>query len=592
MDSVEEIRSRLSIEEVVGNYVQLKKAGRNLKGLCPFHQEKSPSFIVSPDKGIAYCFGCRKGGDIFSFVQEVENMDFGGALRLLAEKAGVRLENNAPVKKEEKETILSLLQEAQIFFTKQLEQSDSAREYFEARGYDRKRQQQFGLGYAPDSFHQLSEHLQKLGHTPKDILNAGLASQKQVGDSHIYDRFRHRIMFPIHDSQGVLVAFGGRTLSGDPEAAKYLNSPETAYYHKGSTLYCFHIAKKHLKDLDKAVVVEGYFDALTAQMNGFGNVVASLGTALTEQQIALIGRFSKNILFAFDADNSGQSAASRSIEIAQRMGLNVYVITIPSGKDPDEAIRLDAKEWDKAILNAVSAMDYEFKKSFSQVNSSTLEGKKKALEQLLPIIQRIPQKTEQEFYLKKLSFELEVSLKSLLFDFQRLKRPSHKVADEKGSIKAPDAPFSRADYLLGLLLNHPAHIKEIIGSFKLEYLETEDQKKLYKMLFDYYNIADYSSPQTGDAQKLTVIDSITKGEQHWKAHLQLLELYANEKYDSFPDEKLLNEVSNLYESIRLDYRRRRLQELRFQLAKRDPTVSLSSGDELIREHQSLLANEF
>ncbi|MGE3278829.1 MAG: DNA primase [Candidatus Altimarinota bacterium] len=587
MDSVEAIRSRLSIEEVVGNYVQLKKAGRNLKGLCPFHQEKSPSFIVSPDKGIAYCFGCRKGGDIFNFIQEVENVDFSGALQILGEKAGVQIVKTSQASKEEKQSVLNILQEAQRFFQQQLEDHEKARKYLENRGYGRAEQMKLGLGFAPDSFHQLTEFLQKQGFGTKEILNSGLASQKQVGDSHIYDRFRDRVMFPIHDPQGKLVAFGGRTLSSDPEAAKYLNSPETDLYHKGRTLYCFHLAKKSIKDLDRAIVVEGYFDALTAQLNGFGNTVASLGTALTEEQVALIARFSKNVAFAFDADTSGQSAASRSIEIAQKLGLNVSVVLIPSGKDPDEAIRTAAEEWKKALENAVPAMEYEFKKAFSQVNSSTLEGKKKVMEQLLPIIQRLPQKTEQEFYLKQLSFDLEVSLKNLMADFQRTNRPI-QASRQEAKKETFITHFSRADYLLGLLLRHPLYTGEVADSFKLEYLE-EPQKNLYKELFDYYNHADKSSLE--GEQALIIIEKIAQGDQHWKAHLQLLELYADEKYASFSEEQLRHEVHNLAEAIRHDYRKRRLQTLRFQLAKRE-TTSLSESDELIREHQNLLADKF
>jgi DNA primase len=589
MDSVEEIRSRLSIEEVVGNYVQLKKAGRNLKGLCPFHQEKSPSFIVSPDKGMAYCFGCRKGGDIFTFVQEVESVDFSGALHILAEKAGVQLEKfTSPIKKEEKETILTLMQEAQAFFQQQLDLSPEAKHYLESRGYGPTQQHTMGLGYAPDSFHQLSEHLLKLGFSAKDVLNAGLASQKNVGDSHVYDRFRHRVMFPIHDPQGKLVAFGGRTLSSDPEAAKYLNSPETAYYHKGSTLFCFHLAKKAMKDEDRAVVVEGYFDALTAQMKGYFNTVASLGTALTGPQIALIGRFTKNLLFAFDADASGQTAASRSIEIAQSMGYNVSVIRIPSGKDPDEAIRTNPAEWEKAIHTAVPAMDYEFQKAFASVDASTLLGKKKAMEHLFPIIQRIPQKTEQEFYLKKLSLDLDVTLKNLLTDFQRSTKPVPRKMQESPAKNLPPASFSSPDYLLGLLLNNPAAIHEVKGALKLDYFELEEQKNLYKMVFDYYNHSDKFSLESQRGKKLTVLEEIAQGDQQWKARLQLLELYADEKCASFTEEQLRNEIIDQCQKIHLDYSKRRRQEITLQLSKMEKTSPHSSPDELIREHKSFL----
>ena len=582
MNELDTIRSRLTIEEVVGQYVTMKKIGRNFKALCPFHQEKSPSFIISPDKGLAYCFGCRKGGDIFAFIQELENVDFPGAVKMLAEKAGVELPKfqGSPLKKEEKERVLSLLQEAHEFFRKQLEGNEMARKYLENRGYGVKEQQRYGLGFAPDSFHQLSEFLQKQGYTGKETIDAGLASQKEVGDSNSYDRFRNRVMFPIHEAQGKLVGFGGRTLSTDPDAAKYLNSPETNYYHKGGTLYCFHLAKQAIRDKDQAVIVEGYFDALSAHLHGYPQTVASLGTALTEGQITLIGRFTKNLLFAFDADLSGQAAASRSIEVAQKMGYNVSIIRIPSGKDPDEAIRAAPEAWQSALNEAVNAMDYEFQKALGQNNATTLAGKKQVMAHLFPIIGRLPGKVDQEHYLKKLSMDLEVSLSSLMTDFDRQSHPKSLKTPKNPNNPEPQLPsYSRWEYLLGLLLNHPSYISTAQDVLKLDQLETLSQKNLYKNLFDHYN-------------RPAVENGLGQSEDGVKARLELLELYAEERYASFSDEQLQAEVLNLSNAIRQEYKKRRLQALRFQLAKRDSKKPLSASDETMKEYQQLMTDTF
>lgn len=597
MTPTEDIRSRLSIEEVVAPYVQLKKNGRNFKGLCPFHQEKTPSFIVSPDKGLAYCFGCRKGGDIFAFTQEIENISFPEALKILAEKAGITLPEQkiAPVKKEEKERILKLIEEAHRFFQKELEKFPAAQEYLENRDYGKPEQKKLGLGYSPDTFHTLNEHLQKLGYSTKEILDSGLAAQKNVGDQHIYDRFRHRIMFPIHDAQGRLVGFGGRTLSNDPETAKYLNSPETNYYHKGSTLYYFHQAKKSIRELDQAIIVEGYFDALTAHLHGYPQTVASLGTALTEGQINILGRLTKNLLFAFDADQSGQAAASRSIELAQQLGYNVSIILIPSGKDPDEALRKTPDEWQKAVQGAIKAMDYEFQKAFKNHQSKSLDNKKAILSELLPIIKRIPSDTEQEHYLKQLSLELETSLQSLLADFRRLQKPIQSKAKPQETAEEPFRAHHRSDYLFGLMMNFPQYQSLIQEHLKVLYLESEEQKNLYKYVSAHYNqpAVDSENPLTGNKERNNEEEKATKDEDiSWKKHLQLLALYTDEKYSSFADEQIQAEILSLCTALRNDYRKRRLQEISFQLTKREKSDSLALADDLIREHHQLMTDTF
>ncbi|MDP2691952.1 MAG: DNA primase [bacterium] len=583
MDTLEQIKSRLSIEELVGQYVHLKKSGRNFKALCPFHNEKSPSFIISPDKGLAYCFGCRKGGDIFAFIQQIENIDFPEAVRTLGEKTGVETQEQGfgGQRKEEKEKILNIISEAQSFFREQLKKTPAAVRYLEERGYDQKLQAQWEFGFAPDSFHLLTEYLKSKSYSPNDILDAGLASQKNVGDSNIYDRFRNRVTFPIQNTQGHLVAFGGRTLSPDPDAAKYLNSPETRSYHKGDTLYCFHRAKQSIRETDRAIIVEGYFDALTAHSKGFPNTVASLGTALTENQVKLLGRLTKNLYFAFDADTSGQSAASRSIEIAQRLGFNASVIIIPSGKDPDDCLRSSPEEWEKAIQSAKKAIDYEFEKAFSKTDKNTLEGKKTIAEELLPIIRRLPNSIEQEHYLKQLALELETSIKSLVSELNRLKNPFSSPNSPKAPNSQNQQPetsnqnpsFSRSECLLGILLSDPKAIDGLDETFRIDFVQSEPEKTLYKSLLDQYNQSDGKNAQ------------LKSENQEIQARLQLLELYTDENYQEFTAEELQQEAINLCNALREEYKKNRLQTLRQQMAK-------ENKPEYISEYQKLLGDQF
>lgn len=584
MDELDQIRNKLSIEEVVAPYVQLKQAGRNFKALCPFHQEKSPSFIISPDKGLAYCFGCRKGGDIFAFIQEVENIEFPEAVKLLAEKAGVELSNNhSGANKQEKDRVLELLTESHQFFQQQLQKNKAAQQYLEQRGYNNEACTKLGLGFAPDSFHELTNALKAKGYSAKEMIDAGVASQKEVGDSNVYDRFRNRIMFPIHTPQGKLVAFGGRTLSKDPQAAKYLNSPETKTYHKGQTLYCFHKAKQSIREMDQAIVTEGYFDALTGHIHGYTNIVASLGTALTEQQLKLISRFTKKVAFAFDADQSGQNAASRSIEIAQKMGLQVRLILIPSGKDPDDAIRSDKDEWELAVANAIQATEYEFQKSFSKHDPTSLEGKKNIVKELLPVINRIPNAIEREHYLKKLGLDLQTSLKSLLLELNKLPKSDLKPlnTEKQQPMPAKSVAYSTIEYLCGVLMNNPEYFEQVQNRIKPEYIGSEQEKNLYKSTLELYNQAEIQSSDT----KVNDHEESPK-----KGRLQLLELYAAERTEKFKTpEETASEIQSICERIRSDYKKRRLKELSIALSS---TKNQDETQSLTQEYRQLLENQF
>lgn len=563
MDHIELIRSRIPIEELVQTYVPLKKSGRNWKGLCPFHQEKTPSFYVSPEKGFAYCFGCRKGGDIYTFLQEMEQVDFKEALKMLAERAGIELPKSGAhgASKEEKERWQKLLQEAHGFFKRSLLEHAKALSYLKKRGFDKKECAERGLGFSPDSFHQLTEHLKKRGFSTKEILDTGLGAQKEIGDSNVYDRFRNRIMFPIDDIQGKLVAFGGRTLSEDKDSAKYVNSPETKFYHKGSTLYLLSEAKKNIREKDSAVIVEGYFDALACHVFGFTNTVASCGTALTDEQVKMLGRFTKNLFFAFDADSSGQEAASRSIDIAQRLGFSVRIMVMPSGKDPDEAIREDKKSWEQAIEKAVDAMDYEFEKAFAQVDKNSLSGKKAVAGRLFSIIGRLPDQISQEFYLKKLSGLLSISYESLLSDFKRSAGKMVATAARPAPSQPADRAFTRLELLLGILANHPQLLEKIREKLKEVYFPENQEKFLYKSMSGPYNASE----------------------------LKILALYAEERYEAFAEKELLEEVLALTEGIRNEYKRRSLQSLRSRMHEQNLPQKTES---LMKEYQNLLSDQF
>jgi DNA primase len=584
MDTVDEIKSKLSIEDVVAPYVQLKKMGSSFKGLCPFHQEKTPSFIVSPNKGLAYCFGCRKGGDMFAFMQELENIDFPEAIKLLADKCGIEVKKTAVNRhsKEEKTKQLEVLEKAHSFFMHQLTLHPGPLKYLAARGYPLEKASHFQLGFAPDNYHLLTETLKKQGFSPAETLSSGVAAQKEIGSSSMYDRFRNRIIFPIHNAQGTLVAFGGRTMSADKEIAKYLNSPESGLYHKRSTLYLFHMAKESIKQQNKAIIVEGYFDALTAHLHGFTNTVASLGTALTEEQLKLIKRVTSNVLFAFDADQSGQAAAARSIEIAQQMGFTIHIIRVPTGKDPDEAIRENKSLWEQAQESALPIMDFHFKKSFAAHTGATLEGKKRIVEELLPVISQFQSAIDRQHYIQQLSLELQIPTSTLEEELQKLK--SHLSIG--GKVKKPDSEktvqphrYTRTDYLLGILGNYGEYVAAASRLINDDLFPEGEQKRLYSQLKNSYTSAG--------EKFLEKIENEQDREQ-----LELLIIYTEQKYAAFTKEELSRELENICKAINQDHRVLKLKALRFQMADLERQEESKSQEKrykkLLQQYSSLL----
>ncbi len=388
------VKQQADIVRVIGEYVSLKKRGQNFTGLCPFHSEKSPSFAVHPVKQIYHCFGCGAGGDVFKFVMEMEKCDFMDAVRTVAEKCGIalpRARESSPEERREQQQRTALVEmhrEAAAFFARQLHgtpEGKAARGYLGDRGLDGDAIAQFAVGYAPSAGDALLRHL-KTKYSDKLIESSGLVGRDPSG--RLYDRFRRRIMFPITNEQGKVIAFGGRALGDD--LPKYLNSPETPIYTKSTVLYNMDRAKESIRKSDVAVLVEGYMDAIAVARAGAGNVVASCGTSLTEAQVKLLGRFTRRVIVNYDPDAAGQAATERSLAILLEQNCETRVLALPGGKDPDTFIRSEGAEaYRKLLAAAPSYLDYLIGRA-RQLGVATAEEKLRAVNFLLPFVQRIP----------------------------------------------------------------------------------------------------------------------------------------------------------------------------------------------------------
>jgi DNA primase len=411
--TAERVKQQADIVRVVGEYVRLKKTGKDFSGLCPFHQEKTPSFTVSPIKQIFYCFGCGKGGDIFNFVMEMERCEFPDALRIVAEKCGISIPKPKPSSPAERTqssvraTLVEMHREAQTFFVNQLQgtaEGKLARAYLEDRGLDKATIDRFGVGYAPSGGDALLRHL-KSKYAEKLLAESGLVSREQNG-SRLFDRFRRRVTFPIANEAGKIVAFGCRALGDDQP--KYLNSPETPIYSKSNLLYHLDRAKEALRRSDFAVLVEGYMDAIAVARAGISNVVASCGTSLAEPQIKLLGRFTKRVIVNYDPDTAGQAATERSISILLEQDFEVRVLALPGKADPDKFIREHgADAYIKLVKESPPYVDYLIARA-RQMDMSTAEGKLRAVNFLLPYVQKIPNRILRSEWATRIAQQLRL----------------------------------------------------------------------------------------------------------------------------------------------------------------------------------------
>lgn len=429
MDAVSDIKSRLSIEDIVGEYVQLKRAGKNYKGLSPFTAERTPSFIVSPEKQIWHDFSSGKGGDMFTFVQEVEGLDFKGSLELLARKAGVDLEkyqSNSGYKGPDKERLYSALEAAAKFYQVQFSANKEAYEYiFKKRGYTKETVLDFRLGYSPDAQRSLTDYLLSQKFTQQEISMTGLSVERRGGQ---VDMFRGRIMVPLADPFGRVIGFTARLLKDDPKAPKYINTPSTPLYDKSRHIYGLHLAKKSIQKEKIAVLVEGNLDVIASHQAGVKNTVATAGTALTEMQLKSLGRLTPDVRLAFDQDKAGIAAAERAIPIAGKTGVTLGIVTIPDGKDPDELIKQSPELWEQAISKVEPALDWTLNMYQQKLDLNSAAGKKQFSDVALSIVKLLPDQVEQDHYIQRIAKMTEVHPDSL-------RAKLHDVSEDKPRLK-------------------------------------------------------------------------------------------------------------------------------------------------------------
>jgi DNA primase len=481
MDAAQEVKSRINIEDVVSEYVQLKRAGRNFKGLSPFTNEKSPSFIVSPDKQIWHDFSSGKGGDVISFIEQVEGLDFRGSLELLARKAGVDLsefKRSSSGSTEQKERLFKAVETAVSYYQIQLTKHETPLKYLrETRGYEKQTLIDFRFGYAPNSTNNLAKYLLSKNFTEEDLLQTGLCV-KRNGEA--IDMFRGRIMIPLSDAQGRPVGFTARQIKDDKNSPKYINTPSTRLYDKGRQLFGMSMAKEYVRKSGYVVVVEGNLDVVASHQAGVRQVVASAGTALTAYHLKTLQRFTGDVRLAFDDDRAGQEAAERTIPLAQELGLELSLITIPSGKDPDELIKKDVALWQQVVDKPVYMVDWLIDKIEATVDITTAQGKRQFTTKVLAIVKQLKDEVEQEHYLRIVADKTNTSVESINKKFAF---GDGKPAIRLKKIKATDVETPkevveqrlREQHLLGILSAVPI-LRPVVEILPLD-LFSEDAKK-------------------------------------------------------------------------------------------------------------------
>lgn len=582
---VEEIKSRLDIVDVINEYVPLKPAGLSFKAKCPFHNEKTPSFMVSRERGTWHCFGCGRGGDVFTFVQDMESMDFPEVLRLLAKRAGVQLKDFDPKLNTQRTKVLDILRWVSRYYQEVLRKSNeaaSARDYLVKRGLDETTIESFGIGFAPGGWEATFTALKKKGFTDDDIFQAGLTIKKDRG-SGWYDRFRSRIMFPLADAQGTTIGFSGRILESaidpnGPTPAKYVNSPQTIVYNKSMMLYGLDKAKLTIKKADRAVLVEGQMDAVASHQAGVTNVVAVSGTALTRDQVQLLKRFTTNLVFSFDQDAAGAQAALRGVEQALQASMNVMILRLPFGKDPDELIRKDPAAWSTAIEHAEPIVEYYFKLAVDGKNLNQVQDKKAVARDLLPLIAKIKDAIEQTHYLQRLADLVQVEVSAL-----RQSLPSHvgtaAPVTAKSSAKparpvvtaAPNRYRSVSERLLAFLLSHPSTAVQVIPRLDAEALEGEDLRTLYKTVALWYTQHHFSSRQ----DFASLIPSIDAEQQET---INLLSMLADKEFPETVDASMEEDLLTMISSLKRYSLSRELQRIEADMRRLEQQGGASSQD--------------
>lgn len=482
-NNVEEIKARLNIVDVVGEYVRLTKAGTHWKGLCPFHSEKSPSFMVNEEKQIYHCFGCAKGGDVFSFVQEIESMEFREVLKILADKAGVQLEEyrGAQQAGDNKKRILEALELANKFYETQLLKGpgkEKIMQYLLDRGINDESIQKFRLGYAPSGWDNIIKFLESRGFNADEIEKTGLVVRKDqslvIGNqssNRLYDRFRDRIMFPVMDVMGNVVGYSARVAPGQDESqAKYINTPEGLVYHKSKVLYGLSLAKNEIKQKNYVLLVEGNLDVIASSQAGLGNVVAVSGTALTSDQVTMLKRYSDNMAMLFDMDSAGQLAAQKSADLCLQKGINVKIVTLSEGKDAAEVAQKNPQMLLDAVKTSVPVMEYFFGQALLKHDKNSAEGKNNIAKDVLKHVIFLESKIEKAHWVKKIAHEVDVEEKVVSDVLKSVDQLIGRAQQENAPLPKMQTTQRRLDVLrdsmLGAIMNSTKIWEEIFEKWQ------------------------------------------------------------------------------------------------------------------------------
>ncbi|OIO47142.1 MAG: DNA primase [Parcubacteria group bacterium CG1_02_37_51] len=588
-DNTEAIKQRIDITDLVQEYIKLTPAGaNNFKANCPFHNEKTPSFMVSKDKQIWHCFGCGEGGDIFSWVQKMEGVDFPEALRILAKKANVELQWQQPELSSAKTKLLDICKAASNYWHELLikdEQAKFVRDYLEERQIQSETILIWQLGWARESWDDLLNYLKEQGFKEQDIFDAGLIIKSEKKNSY-YDRFRNRLTFPITNHHGQVVGFTARTMAN--EEAKYINTPQTVIYNKSNILYGLEKAKSAIRKQNYTILVEGNMDVITVWQVGTQNVVGVSGTALTLEQVSLLKRYSPNVMIAFDSDSAGQKASLRGLDIAWQEGLNVKIIKLKAGKDPDECIKQDKQLWLQSIKEAVNIIDYYFEMTIADLDLQRSDHKKKAAVSLLPVIARLPDAIDRIHYLQKLADLINISVNVLEDKINSLKKQEGTIVQTEEK----SAPMIKRDPLelltrriIAILLWQPSKISLVIDRLLPEELSGESYQTIYKELVIHYNKGAWQGQEAAQARQTAEALFIDKKEILDKVNT--LSLLAVKDFQENTDHELDYEIDLLITRLKEENKKNIRQKISDELSQADARGDRQKVDELLERLNKL-----
>lgn len=595
VDSKDEIKQKIDIVELIGEYLQLKPAGTHgFKAVCPFHSEKTPSFHVSSDRQIWHCFGCSEGGDCFSFVMKMEGMDFTEALMHLGQKAGVEVKRISTTEGNVKHRLYEINDLAARYYQKVFEQSSAAeiaRSYVERRGVPPELVAKFSLGYATDLWDTLIQFLLKRGYSETEIVTAGLGQKKQNGIG-LIDRFRSRLMIPLRDQHGKTVGFTGRIIKtptpgldedqdrpGVGIGPKYMNSPETPVYHKGQLLFGLDMAKRACKEAGSIIIVEGNLDVVASHKAGVEQVVASSGTALTQDQLQLLSRYTKTLVFCFDQDAAGLIAAKRGITIARSLGFDIRALLLPDGyKDPDELVQRSSEKWKEITLRSIPIMQYLIELVTKGKDLSNVDHKRLVSKELVPALSEITDFVEQEHWIGQVATLLGIDVSQL----RSMLRPMDKksVHAEKSIGHSRHSKEEQTQFLLmGLAMNDPSAHGQI---FKMPMLFTGE---LYSLAQSLYNSASYAPTQSFFSR---LRDSLQ--EQERDDLIKLLDhisLLAEQTFSSMSPKEVQEQVKILESVLRRAFTQRKREEIAKKIRQAEQDGDADAVRRILQELQEL-----